>query len=103
MIKISALILFVPLTAWAISGGGGHSGGHASSHASSHSSAHVSSSSARSTTTTRSVSRTMPFVVVPGVYGVHHSNHTTTTIHEPSYWYYLSKCLRENKNEECER
>lgn len=98
MFKISALILFAPLTAWAISGGGGH----ASSHASSHSSAHVSSSSARSTTA-RSVYRTVPFLAVPGVYGVHHSNHTTTTIHEPSYWYYLSKCLRENKSEECER
>ena len=101
MSKISWLILFVPLTAWAISGGGGHS----SSHSSSHSSAHVSSSSARSTTA-RSVSHAMPFVFVPGVHPVYYAHHTSqpyTTIHEPSYWYYLSKCLRENNSEECER
>lgn len=32
-----------------------------------------------------------------------HTSQPYTTIHEPSYWYYLSKCLRENKSEECER
>lgn len=105
MNKICWLLLFVATNSWGISSvsSGAHvSGAHVSGARVSGarvSGAHASSSSSRSTAA-RSVARTIPFIFIPGA---HHIGHHSTYAHDPSYWYYLNKCLRENKNEECER
>lgn len=95
MNKICWLILFVATNSWGISSVS--SGAHVSG-------ARASSSSSRSTvsrsTPARAAYRTAPFIFIPGA---HHIGHHSTYAHDPSYWYYLNKCLRENKNEECER
>ena len=95
MNKICWLLLFVATNSWGISSvsSGAHvSGAHVSG-------AHASSSASRSTAA-RSVARTAPFIFIPGA---HYIGHHSTYVHDPSYWYYLNKCLRDHKNEECER
>ena len=97
MSKFSWLVLFAPVTAGAIGVGAHVSGGHSSAHVSSH------VSSAHEAVVGEHPVATRPFVISGAHRAVHANNTYSTVAHEPSYWYYLSKCLQQNKNEECER